>query len=448
MRLSVAATRHPGETRAILKDENDTVLEVRLFRGTPESAEGALLRGRVVGTLAAARAVLVDVGGAAPGLLPLAEWPGAPEELTEGRAVAVGIERPARAEKGPRLTGRIRLATPRLIFSPFRAGVSVSHRLAAEDVRRLSAWAQSGAAEGEGWVARGAAAAFPAAVLDRDRERLRHRWAEARAAAAAGGPPACLVPAPDPFAEWLAEMAAEVASVAVSGGVLNHAARGVLVERVPLLASLGDPFAEEGGEEALEEALSPLVALPGGGRISLEPTRAFLAVDVDSGGDTAPEAARAVNDAAVDRLVRELRLRNVGGAVVVDAIPEARKGPTEAQRKRLPERLRAAAAGDPRIQVNGMTQLGHLELVRARRGLSLHDVVLGDTLGEGAAAAETTALAMLRDWVADARLGTPAHPQVNPAVAGWLSGPGRGAAAEAETMAGQKLSWRIAGDRA
>ncbi|MGE4528370.1 MAG: hypothetical protein AB7D00_08405, partial [Rhodospirillaceae bacterium] len=80
-RLSVAATRHPGETRAILKDENDTVLELRLFRGTPESAEGALLRGRVVGTLAAARAVLVDVGGPAPGLLPLADWPGAPEDL-------------------------------------------------------------------------------------------------------------------------------------------------------------------------------------------------------------------------------------------------------------------------------------------------------------------------------------------------------------------------------
>ncbi|MGE4528019.1 MAG: ribonuclease E/G, partial [Rhodospirillaceae bacterium] len=423
-------------------------LELRLFRGTPESAEGALLRGRVVGTLAAARAVLVDVGGPAPGLLPLADWPGAPEDLAEGRAVAVGIERPARAEKGPRLTGRIRLATPRLIFSPFRSGVSVSHRLAAEEARRLSAWAQAGAEAGEGWVARGAAAAFPNAVLDRDRERLRRRWADAQAAVAAGGAPACLVPAPDPFAEWLAEMAAEVASVAVSGGVLNHAARGVLVERVPLLASLGDPFAEAGGEEALEEALAPLVALSGGARISLEPTRAFLAVDVDSGGDAGAEAARAANDAAVDRLVKELRLRNIGGAVVVDIIPEARKGHTEAQRRRLPERLRAAAAGDPRIQVNGMTPLGHLELVRARRGLSLYEVVVGDTLGEGAAAAETTALAMLRDWVADARSGAPAHPQVSPAVAGWLSGPGRGAAAEAETMAGQKLAWRIAGDRA
>ncbi len=440
-RLAVAATRHPGETRALLTDAEGRVLEVRLFRGTPESAEGAIWRGRVVATLAAARAVLVDVGGAVPGLLPLSEWRGEPP--AEGQAVLAMIDRPARAEKGPRLTGRIRLATPRLIFSPFRAGVSVSRRLAPEAARRLTQWAEAGALPGEGWVARGAAAGFAEAVLTRDRERLRQRWDEIRAKAAEPGGAALLRPAPDPFAEWLADFGAELGSVSVSAGVLTHAARGVLVERVPLLASLGDPFAEAGGEDALAEALAPVVALPGGGRLILEPTRAFLAVDVDTGGATEADAARRINDAAVDALAKELVLRNIGGGVVVDAVPEARKGATDAQRRRLADRLRAA--GDARLTVAGWTPLGRIEAVRERRGLSLAETVFGDPLDGGDAATETAALAALRDWVAAARQGPAPRPALSPAAAGWLEGPGRGAAAEAEAMTGARLSWRVGG---
>lgn len=442
-RLHVAATRHPGETRALLTDSDDRVLEVRLFRGTPEAAEGAVWRGRVVGTLAAARAVLVDVGGALPGLLPVSEWPGDPARLAEGQAVLAMIDRPARAEKGPRLTGRIRLSTPRLIFSPFRAGASASRRLDAAASARLVAWAEADMHPGEGWVVRGAATGFPNAVLDRDRARLRKRWDEVLAAAAEGGPVARLVGAPDPFAEWLAEMVEDVASVSVSGGVLTLAARGVVVERVPLLASLGDPFAEAGGEDALAEACSPLVTLAGAARMSLEQTRAFLAVDIDTGGDTGADAARRANDAALDALVREMRLRNIGGAVVVDTVPEARKGHTEAQRRHLPERLRNLAAADPRIRVAGWTSLGHVELTRDRRGLSLHEIVVGDTLGDGLAAIETAALAVLRAWVGAVRGGAQGRPAVAAEVAGWFAGPGRGAVAEAESLTGVRFAWRV-----
>jgi Rne/Rng family ribonuclease len=441
--LTVAATRHPGETRALLADAEGRAVEVRLFRGTPETAEGAVWRGRVIGTLAAARAVLVDVGGPLPALLPRADWPGRDEDLAEGRALLAMIDRPARAEKGPRLTGRIRLATPRLIFSPFRSGVSASHRLAAEDAKRLSAWAAGGATPGEGWVLRGAAASFSEAALVRDRELLRRRWA--KVSSAAEGSPACLSPAPDPFAEWLADLAAEVDTVSVSGGALSLAARGILVERATVLASLADCFAEAGGEDALEAAASPLVALPGGGRLILESTRAFLSVDVDTGGDASPHAAIRANDEAVDELMRQLRLRNVGGQIVVDPVPESRRGPTDAQRKRLLERARRAI--DPRLEYVGWSGLGHLELIRSRRGLSLHETVRGDTLGEGDAAAATEALSALRQAVATARTGAVHGFALSAAALGWLEGPGRGALAEAETMAGVRLSGRFRPDK-
>ena len=187
-------------------------------------------------------------------------------------------------------------------------------------------------------------------------EVITQRWDEIQAKMTEGGGVACLREAPDPFAEWLAEFGADLASVSVAAGVLTHAARGVLVERVPLLASLGDPFAEAGGEDALADALAPVVSLPSGGRLILEATRAFLAVDVDTGGDTAPDAARRVNDAAMDALARVLVLRNIGGGVVIDAVPESRKGATEAQRRRLADRLRDAAQADPRLRVAGWTR--------------------------------------------------------------------------------------------
>ncbi len=437
--MTVAATRHPGETRALLSAADGGAVEVRLFRGSPETAEGAVWRGRVIGTLPAARAVLVDIGGPLPALLPRAEWPGRDEALTEGRTVLAMIDRPARAEKGPRLTGRIRLSTPRLIFSPFRSGISASRRLAAADAKRLSAWAAAGAIPGEGWVVRGAATGFAETALIRDRDLLRRRWNEI--SAAAEGAPACLSPAPDPFAEWLAELAAEVASVAVSGGALSQAARGILVERAPVLASLSDCFAEAGGEDALAAAAAPLVALPGGGRLILEPTRAFLAADVDTGGDASADAAIRTNDQAVDALMRELRLRNVGGQIVVDPVPESRRGPTDAQRKRLLERARRAA--DPRTEYLGWSGLGHLELIRSRRGLSLQEVLCGDTLGEGDAAAATEALAALRGALAAARTGETHGFGLSAAALGWLEGPGRAALAEAETMAGIRLSGRF-----
>lgn len=449
-RLFVAATRFPGETRAVLSDAAHSPLEIRLFRGTPETAEGAVWRGRVVGTMPGMRAVLVDVGGAMPGLLPLSDWPGDAADLDEGRAVLVMIEAPARMEKGPRLSGRVRLATPRLIFSPFRAGTSVSQRLAPADADRLRAWVAADAAAGEGWVARGAAAGFDAAALDRDRRRLRQRWGEIVAAMKAGGDPACLRAAPDPFAEWLAEMVGDLDTVSVSGGVIGLAARGVLVERVPLLIGLGDPFAEAGGEDALAAALSPVVALPGGGRISIEATRAFWAVDVDGGGVSAPDAARRVNDAAVDMLARQMRLRNLGGPLVMDAIAEGRRGPAPGQGKRLCDRLRRAAADDPRLEVAGASPLGHIEMVRARRGLSLYEAVNGDPLGGGDAATETEGLAALRDLVVAARTtvsGRPAgsHLPVSARVAGWLAGAGRSVVAEAESVLGARIAWRIAG---
>lgn len=123
-------------------------------------------------------------------------------------------------------------------------------------------------------------------------------------------------------------------------------------------------------------ALAPSLALPGGGAIHLEEARGATIIDVDTGtperGSSA-RAALAANRAAAQRIARELRLRNCGGAMVIDFVGLDRRD----HRDQVSRALEAALASDPaQPRVLGWTRLGHLELVRPRRARSLADAML------------------------------------------------------------------------
>lgn len=115
--------------------------------------------------------------------------------------------------------------------------------------------------------------------------------------------------------------------------------------------------------DRLREASVPLSP----GRLSIEPTRALVAVDVDTGGDTSPAAGLKANLAAARALPRELRLRGLGGQITIDTAPFP-KG----QRRQVESALRAALKSDPiETAIAGWTPLGHLELQRKRERLPL-----------------------------------------------------------------------------
>jgi len=115
----------------------------------------------------------------------------------------------------------------------------------------------------------------------------------------------------------------------------------------------------------IEQALANEVALPAGGSIAIEPTRAFTAIDVDSG---AARNALSVNLEAAEVVAQQLRLRNIGGAVLIDFISMRQT----ADRDRVLGRLALHLAEDPLpTQVLGWTRLGLAEVTRARRGRPL-----------------------------------------------------------------------------
>jgi len=178
-------------------------------------------------------------------------------------------------------------------------------------------------------------------------------------------------------------------------------------------------------DAVFEEALSPTVALPGRGSIHVETTHAAVLIDVDSGSPergSADRSALAVNLAAANVIARQIRLRNLGGGIVVDFVGLDHRE----QRERVRGAFADALASDPKCpQLLGWTRLGHLELVRPRRGRPLAEVLLeprlAGPLGKTAVTIAHEALHALRRE-ARAQPGRQWRLMVGPDVAAALAG--------------------------
>jgi Rne/Rng family ribonuclease len=132
-----------------------------------------------------------------------------------------------------------------------------------------------------------------------------------------------------------------------------------------------DAFERLGVWDAIEALRRPTLALPGGGRMTVEATRAVVAVDVDTAGDFGRNAAATANLAACAELPRQLRLRGLGGVVLIDFAP-VKKG----ARQGIENALKRAFAADPvETTLGGWTPLGHFEIQRKRERRPLADLV-------------------------------------------------------------------------
>lgn len=130
-------------------------------------------------------------------------------------------------------------------------------------------------------------------------------------------------------------------------------------------------FETHGVLERIDALQSPLVTLSGGASMYVEPTRALVAVDVNTGRDTSPAAALKANIAAARDLPRQLRLRGLGGQVVLDLAPMPKK-----DRRTFELSLKAAFRADSiETILAGWTPLGHYELQRKRERLPLTEVL-------------------------------------------------------------------------
>jgi Ribonuclease G/E len=301
----------PGEIRAAWLD-GERLVDLVVQRETGAAAPGDLYLGRIAQLDKALDAAFVDLGLARPGLLPRGEAPG--RKLVEGEAVALRVTRAATGDKGVRLSAR--LADP------------------------------------------------PADLQDRIRGLK---------------PPALLARGDDPIERALA------APPALDDIVIDDPATFAKVKRIASAQGQTEvtldldplPLFERAGVEAeIEALLGPRVELPSGGFLLVEPVTSLTAIDVNSGGHRArggyQRTAREVNLEAAEEIPRQLRLRALGGLMVVDFLPLTDQG----ARRQVVERLRAGLSQDSEpSQVSAMSHSGLVEVTRRRSRPALHEVL-------------------------------------------------------------------------
>lgn len=184
--------------------------------------------------------------------------------------------------------------------------------------------------------------------------------------------------------------------------------------RERLQTRFDDLTIDEAAVNAIDSACEPVLALPGGGSIAIEQTQALLAVDVDKGG--AVSASAAANEAA-KMIAAQLRLRGLGGLIVVD-FPNLRQ---PKQRKTLERVFEEACESDPNTtKFNSLSRFGVVEMTRAKPDLSLDDI-LNNRYGEPTI--ETKSLRSLRRLTREANIsaGAQLDLSVTKDIQSWLS---------------------------
>ena len=461
MRRELLISAGPGEWRAALV-EDDGPVELRVERGDGAEA-GSVHLGRVARLLPALGAALVDIGGERPAFLPQSEIFPRFRRLAEGERVMVQIRREAQGGKAIQLTTAVALRGRLVELLAGRPGLGDTGMLSPED-RKLLLSAIAAApdpptpsarvppsprvrGEGRGERLHGQTLfgirvlqSAPIETLIAEAITLRDRWNDIADRAARIEPPTRFHPAAT-FAAAMAGILPAVEHIFVDDpGAIPELRPAFSQAAVAHLPAADWPFDLDA---LFEEALAPTIALPGGGSVHIEPARATVLIDVDSGTPetgSPQRTALAANLAATEPIARQIRLRNLAGGIVVDFVGlDDRRS-----RERVRAALARALAADPmQPQLLGWTRLGHLELVRRRRTRPLADSLLEPAPG---GAFVKTAITIAHEALRALRREAGVQPgrawrlRVAPDVAAMLAGDAAGAVRALEQRLGRAIA--------
>ena len=304
-------------------------------------------------------------------------------ELLEPRQkVLVQVMKEPTGTKGPRLTGNLALPGRYLVLQPHGLGVNISRRISAEAERnRLRALGVLIKPPGAGLLIRTEAEGISEELLIDDLEALLRQWEAIQQAAETAVPPVLLNRDEDFIHRILRDhMGPDLARVVVDdpaavsrvGSFLGAEHGNVVVEAHDESTELLEHYKIN---SAIRDALKPRVDLPSGGYVIIEPTEALTVIDVNSGSFTRSANARETvlwtNVEAAIEIARQLKLRNIGGVIIIDFIDmDSRRDQLQ-----LLEHFTTATRDDSaRPQIAQLTELGLVELTRKRQGQNIYEL--------------------------------------------------------------------------
>ncbi|MCS6943624.1 MAG: Rne/Rng family ribonuclease [Geminocystis sp.] len=322
------------------------------------------------------------------GPLRLKKSAGAITELVlPNQPVLVQVMKEPTGNKGPRLTGNINLPGRYLVLMPYGKGVSLSRRIKNENERnRLRALAILIKPPGMGLLVRTEAEGKSEDTIIEDLELLKKQWEKIKQDAETLKPPVLLNRDDDFIQRVLREMYSDDVNKIVveteesvrrvkkqltswSGGRHPY---GLTIEWHQESRNILDYYRINA---TIKEALKPRVDLPSGGYIVIEPTEALTVIDVNSGSFTQSATSRETvlwtNYEAASEIARQLRLRNIGGVIIVDFID---MDSHQDKLKLLEHFTKELQADKARPQIAQLSELGLVELTRKRQGKNIYEI--------------------------------------------------------------------------
>ena len=389
----VMAVRQAGERTQIAVLEDDILVEHYVTRASATSYVGNVYLGRVQNVLPSMEAAFVDIGKGRNGVLYAGEvnWDAAGLEgkaraietaLSSGDTVLVQVTKDPIGHKGARLTSQVSLPGRFLVYVPGGAMTGISRKLPDVERHRLKAILKKIVPEDAGVIVRTAAEGASEEDLTRDVERLKAQWqsieAKSKQPKAAptlvyGEPDLAIRVVRDVFNEDFHQLIVSGADAwQTISGYVNDVAPD-LADRVRQHTGEADVFHELRIDEQLTKALDRKVFLPSGGSLVIDRTEAMTVVDVNTGkfigsGGNLEQTVTRNNLEAAEEIVRQLRLRDVGGIVVIDFIDMVLESNRDLVLRRLTECL---GRDRTKHQVAEVTSLGLVQMTRKRVGEGL-----------------------------------------------------------------------------
>jgi ribonuclease E len=376
--------------------EDDILVEHYVDRESTGSLIGNVYLGRVQNVLPSMEAAFVDIGRGRNGVIYAGEvdWDyfGAEGQnrkvekvLKSGQTILVQVTKDPVGAKGARLTNHVSIPGRYIVYAPGGHLSGISRKLPESERRRLKDILSGLVGEAASVIVRTAAEGATEEELVRDVNRLEAQWGDIERKVAAGTAPQLLYSEPDLTVRIVRDLFTEDFSeliISGNGGItdaydsieayVSHVAPH-LKDRLRRWDSDRDLFAEYRLDEQIAKALERKVFLPSGGSLIIDRTEAMTVIDVNTGkftgtGGNLESTVTSNNLEAAEEIVRQLRLRDIGGIIVIDFIDMVLPSNRELLLRRLVECL---GRDRTRHQVAELTSLGLVQMTRKRIGTGL-----------------------------------------------------------------------------
>ncbi len=396
----VMAVRGLADRTQIGVLEDGVLVEHYVSQETQATSVGNVYLGRVQNVLPSMEAAFIDIGKGRNAVLYAGEvnWDAAGLEvhqakrienaLTSGESVLVQVTKDPIGHKGARLTSQVSLPGRFLVYVPGNSMTGISRKLPDTERARLKKILKEVVPAEAGVIVRTAAEGASEAELRADVERLTAMWetiqAKAKSKAKSANGPVLLHGEPEMTVRVIRDVFNEDFSKLIVSGdeawaevsdYIDHVAPD-LRDRVQKWTDAEDIFTKHRVTEALAKAMDRKVWLPSGGSLVIDRTEAMTVVDVNTGkfvgsGGNLEETVTKNNIEAAEEIVRQLRLRDIGGIIVIDFIDMV----LESNRDLVVRRLLECLGRDrTKHQVAEVTSLGLVQMTRKRVGSGLIEV--------------------------------------------------------------------------